>query len=165
MSLEPDNCLSYCMPLTLFTEQSIADDPFIFSGFCFILFSKEKRKENETEIAYYTHIWNEHGKCITMSTNKPMFGPVVLEIVRRFRVVQWRGLTLLVWIHTLEITKPIDTFDICDLTHWKGPVGSEDHNLLFAISWMAVLSAQFWCETFQNQTLGSWDMAMPLRMS
>ena len=25
-------------------------------------------------------IWHRHGKCITMSTNKPMVGPVALEI-------------------------------------------------------------------------------------
>ncbi len=28
----------------------------------------------------YAHIWNQHRKCIRMSTNMPMFGLVVLEI-------------------------------------------------------------------------------------
>ena len=30
-------------------------------------------------VKYYAHIWNQHQKCIRMSTNKPMFGPVVFE--------------------------------------------------------------------------------------
>ncbi len=29
---------------------------------------------------FYVHIWNLYGKCIRMSTNMPMFGPVVLEM-------------------------------------------------------------------------------------
>ncbi len=28
----------------------------------------------------HDHIWNQHEKCFKMSTNMPMFGPVVLEI-------------------------------------------------------------------------------------
>ena len=33
-----------------------------------------------------------------------------------------------------------------DSTSQKGPVGSEDQNWLFAISYMTVFSAQFWCK-------------------
>ncbi len=32
-------------------------------------------------VKYCGHIWNEHGKCIKMSTNMPMFGPVVLKTI------------------------------------------------------------------------------------
>ncbi len=31
-------------------------------------------------VKYYAHIWNQNDKWITMSTNKSIFGPVVLEI-------------------------------------------------------------------------------------
>ncbi len=33
-----------------------------------------------TIVIFCTHIWNQHGTCIEMNTNKSMFGPVVLEI-------------------------------------------------------------------------------------
>ena len=41
----------------------------------FIFFSKKFRI-----LKFHGCIWNQHGKCIKMNTNKPMFGPVVLEI-------------------------------------------------------------------------------------
>ena len=31
-------------------------------------------------LTYYSHIWYQYEKCIKMSTSKPMFGLVVLEI-------------------------------------------------------------------------------------
>ena len=33
-----------------------------------------------TIINFHCHIWNQHEKCIKMSTNKPSIGAVVLEI-------------------------------------------------------------------------------------
>ena len=62
-------------PLTLPTWLSIADDTYIFSEI-FRNFVK-----NVKIVTFHAHIWNQHEKCIKMSTNKPMFGPVVLEIV------------------------------------------------------------------------------------
>ena len=40
-----------------------------------------KFSKNFRNVKYYHHIWNQHGKCFKMSTNKPMFGSAVLEIV------------------------------------------------------------------------------------
>ena len=31
---------------------------------------------------FHRHIWMQRVKCIQMSTNKPSFGPMVLEIAR-----------------------------------------------------------------------------------
>ena len=31
---------------------------------------------------FHCHIWMQRVKCIQMSTNKPSFGPMVLEIAR-----------------------------------------------------------------------------------
>ena len=31
-------------------------------------------------VKYCAHIWNHHGQCNKMSTNKPMFGTVIFEI-------------------------------------------------------------------------------------
>ncbi len=31
-------------------------------------------------VKFHDHIWYQHEECIKMSTNKPMFGLVVLEI-------------------------------------------------------------------------------------
>ncbi len=45
------------------------------------LFTNFKIFQNFTISKYCIHIWNQHGKCIKMSTNMPMFGLVVLEIV------------------------------------------------------------------------------------
>ena len=43
-------------------------------SFCSEYFQKFKN------VRYGVNIWNQHRKCLKMSTNKPMFGPVVLEI-------------------------------------------------------------------------------------
>ncbi len=43
-------------------------------------------------------------------------------------------------------------------THQNGPVGSELKNWLFAISYVAVLSPQFWCKHFLNWTLHFGDL-------
>ncbi len=40
----------------------------------------QKIFKNFRIVKYCIHIWHKHGKCIKMNTNKPMFGPVVLEI-------------------------------------------------------------------------------------
>ncbi len=37
-----------------------------------------------TIVHFRVHIWDKDDKCITMSTNKPMFGPVVLDILAFF---------------------------------------------------------------------------------
>ena len=42
-----------------------------------------KISKNFQIVQFQVHIWNEHVKCIKMSTNKPVFGPVVLEIAGR----------------------------------------------------------------------------------
>ena len=42
----------------------------------FIFF--KKIFQNIRKLKYHAHIWNQHGKCIKMSTNKPMFGPVII---------------------------------------------------------------------------------------
>ncbi len=36
--------------------------------------------KNFRNFIFHVHIWNQHEKYIKMDTNKPMFGPVVLEI-------------------------------------------------------------------------------------
>ena len=41
----------------------------------------QKIFKNFRILTYRAHIWNQHGECIEMSTNMPMIGPVVLEIV------------------------------------------------------------------------------------
>ena len=38
-------------------------------------FLKNFQKSN-----FYYHIWIQHEKCIQMSTNKPLIGPVVFEM-------------------------------------------------------------------------------------
>ncbi len=50
-----------------------------------VIFSQNFQKMSEflktiRNFKNYARIWNQHGKCIKMSTNKPMFGPAVLEI-------------------------------------------------------------------------------------
>ena len=40
----------------------------------------QKIGKNSQIVKHCIHIWNQHAKCIKMNTNKPMFGPVVLEI-------------------------------------------------------------------------------------
>ncbi len=39
-------------------------------------------------IKFHVYIWNQQRICIKMSTNKPMFGPVVLEISCRVHMNQ-----------------------------------------------------------------------------
>ncbi len=45
-----------------------------------IPFLYRKILKNFRIVKYCAHIWNQHEKWIKTSTNKPMFGPVVLEI-------------------------------------------------------------------------------------
>ena len=82
--------------LTLSTHTLSADDSVTF---CQNIFN------NFRIVTYFDHIWNQHWKCINMSTNKPMFGPVVLEVfcdifnnkTSSFRwrmLLEWRGLTV-----------------------------------------------------------------------
>ena len=40
----------------------------------------QKIFKNFRIVKYCGHIWNQDRKCITMSINNPVFGPVVLEI-------------------------------------------------------------------------------------
>ena len=53
-----------------------ADDAFIFQD---IFFWKLFLLRIVTYM-YCAYIWNQNGKCIKVNTNKPLFGPVVLEI-------------------------------------------------------------------------------------
>ncbi len=59
-------------PLTLF--HTSVQTTSSFPRFFFRKFSRI------SEYKYCAQIWNQHAKCIKMSTNMPMFGPVVLEI-------------------------------------------------------------------------------------
>ena len=46
------------------------------------VFSVNVQKIKHLQISkFYDYIWNQRGTWIKMSTNKPMFGPVVLEII------------------------------------------------------------------------------------
>ncbi len=45
----------------------------------------QKKNFNKSRIVdNNAHIWDEDGKWIKMSTNKPIFGPVVLKITKNF---------------------------------------------------------------------------------
>ncbi len=50
-----------------------------FNYFTLKLIKKTTKQQNRN-VTFYDHIWNQHGKSIKMNTNKPMFGQVVLEI-------------------------------------------------------------------------------------
>ena len=89
----PDILINYGMlvqdcPSVIAALQCIVFTPILTSKL--ILSTKMSSADNRTEILtffskkiqnwkFQCHIWNQHRKCIQMSTNKPSIGPVVLE--------------------------------------------------------------------------------------